>query len=55
MAYQSAIVCDRSDQNYVKHNYQMISDAVCSMRACMPIQADWSDDTNEDLESRGKK
>ncbi len=35
--------------------YDSVSDAVCSMRACMPIQADWSDDINADFESRGKK
>jgi len=35
-------------------NYEVISDAVCSVRACKPLSADWKKRIDEDVEARGK-
>ena len=35
-------------------NYEVISDAVCSVRACKPLSADWKKRIDEDVEVRGK-
>ncbi|MDD5924096.1 MAG: hypothetical protein PUC88_04830 [Clostridia bacterium] len=35
--------------------YDSVADAVCSVRACSPLRADWSEEINADFESRGKK
>ncbi len=35
-------------------NYEVISDAVCSVRACRPLSADWKKRIDEDVEARGK-
>ena len=35
--------------------YESVSKAVCNVRACAPLSADWSNDINEDYVKRGKK
>ena len=35
-------------------NYEVISDAVCSVRACRPLSADWKKRIDEDVQMRGK-
>jgi len=35
-------------------NYEVISDAVCSVRACKPLSADWKKRIDEDVKARGK-
>jgi len=35
-------------------NYEVISEAVCSVRACRPLSADWKKRINEDVQKRGK-
>ena len=35
-------------------NYEVIGDAVCSVRACRPLSADWKKRIDEDVQKRGK-
>ena len=35
-------------------NYEVISDAVCSVRACQPLSADWKQRIDMDVQKRGK-
>lgn len=35
-------------------SFDVISEAVCSVRACMPLGADWKARINEDVQKRGK-
>ena len=35
--------------------YESVAKAVCNVRACAPLSADWSNDINEDYIRRGKK
>ena len=35
-------------------NYEVISEAVCSVRACKPLSADWKKRIDEDVKKRGK-
>ena len=35
-------------------NYEVISEAVCSVRACRPLSADWKKRIDEDVQKRGK-
>ena len=35
-------------------NYELISDAVCQVRACMPLQADWKQKIEKDVKKRGR-
>lgn len=35
--------------------YESVAKAVCNVRACQPLQADWSKDLSTDYERRGKK
>jgi len=35
-------------------NYEVIGDAVCSVRACRPLSADWKKRIDEDVKKRGK-
>lgn len=35
--------------------YDAVSSAVCKMRACAPLSADWSESINEDYQKRNKK
>ena len=35
--------------------YESVAKAVCSVRACAPLSADWSNDINEDYVRRGRK
>ena len=34
--------------------YEAVSDAVCSVRACKPMSADWKQKVDEDFQNRGK-
>lgn len=43
--------CDKSGTEL---NFQVISDAVCSVRACQPLSADWKKRIDEDYKSRKK-
>ena len=35
-------------------NYEVISEAVCSVRASRPLSADWKERIDEDVKKRGK-
>ena len=35
-------------------NYEVISDAVCEIRACKPLRADWKKRIDADVENRGR-
>ncbi len=35
--------------------YESVAKAVCNVRACAPLSADWSQDINADYQKRGKK
>lgn len=59
-AAQYGIDSDRAvnynaDEKGTKILYATVSDAVCQMRSCAPLQADWSAEINNDYEKRGKK
>ena len=36
-------------------NFEVVSNAVCSVRACRPLSAEWKSRIDEDYEKRGKK
>ena len=42
------------DQEGTALNYEVISEAVCSVRACRPLSADWKKRIDEDVKKRGK-
>ncbi|MBQ3557584.1 MAG: VWA domain-containing protein [Oscillospiraceae bacterium] len=44
----------KCDEEGTALNYEVISDAVCSVRACKPLGADWKKRINEDVKQRGK-
>ena len=44
----------RCDKAGTALNYEVISDAVCSVRACKPLSADWKKRIDEDVKKRGK-
>ena len=44
----------KCDQEGTALNYEVISEAVCSVRACRPLSADWKKRIDEDVKSRGK-
>lgn len=44
----------RSDERGTALNYEVISDAVCAVRACRPLTADWKTRIDEDVMRRGK-
>lgn len=44
----------RSDEKGTALNYEVISDAVCAVRACRPLTADWKTRIDEDVKLRGK-
>lgn len=44
----------RSDERGTVLNYEVISDAVCAVRACRPLTADWKTRIDEDVMRRGK-
>lgn len=43
-----------ADKEGTRVLYQAVSEAVCSYRAAMPLEADWSEEINADFEKRGK-
>ena len=44
----------KCDEDGTALNYEVISDAVCSVRACRPLAADWKKRIDEDVRKRGK-
>lgn len=44
----------RCDEEGTALNYEVISDAVCSVRASRPLSADWKRRIDEDVQKRGK-
>ena len=44
----------KCDEEGTALNYEVISDAVCSVRACKPLSADWKKRIDEDVQKRGK-
>ena len=44
----------KCDEDGTALNYEVISDAVCSVRACKPLAADWKKRIDEDVRKRGK-
>ncbi len=44
----------KCDEDGTALNYEVISDAVCSVRACRPLAADWKKRIDEDVKQRGK-
>ncbi len=43
-----------SDSKGTELNYRVVSEAICKVRASMPLQADWKMDIEEDYASRSK-
>ena len=44
----------KCDEEGTALNYEVISEAVCSVRACRPLSADWKKRIDEDVKKRGK-
>ena len=44
----------KCDEDGTALNYEVISDAVCSVRACKPLAADWKKRIDKDVKQRGK-
>ena len=44
----------KCDEDGTALNYEVISDAVCSVRACKPLAADWKKRIDADVKQRGK-
>ena len=44
----------KCDEKGTALNYEVISEAVCSVRACRPLSADWKKRIDEDVQKRGK-
>ena len=44
----------RCDKEGTALNYEVISEAVCSVRACKPLSADWKKRIDEDVKRRGR-
>ena len=44
-----------SDHTGTALNYEVVSEAVCRVRAGAPLKADWKEKIEEDYEARGKK
>jgi hypothetical protein len=42
----------RSDKRGTRLNYEVVSDAICTVRACAPLSADWKEKIEEDYERR---
>ena len=59
-AAQYGIGSDRAvnynaDEKGTKILYSTVSESICRMRSNAPLQANWSDEINEDYKKRGKK
>jgi len=44
----------KCDEKGTALNYEVISEAVCCMRACQPLSADWKKRIDEDVRKRGR-
>ena len=44
----------KCDEKGTALNYEVINEAVCSVRACRPLSADWKKRIDEDVQKRGK-
>ena len=44
----------KCDEEGTALNYEVISEAACSVRACKPLSADWKKRIDEDVKKRGK-
>ena len=44
----------KSDRRGTALNFEVISDAVCCVRACRPLAADWKERIDEDVRKRGR-
>ena len=44
----------KCDEEGTALNYEVISEAVCSVRACRSLGSDWKKRIDEDVEKRGK-
>ena len=44
----------KCDEEGTALSYEVISEAVCSVRACKPLRADWKKRIDEDVKKRGK-
>ena len=44
----------KCDEEGTALNYEVINEAVCSVRACKPLSADWKKRIDEDVKKRGK-
>ena len=44
----------KSDRKGTALNFEVISDAVCCVRACRPLAADWKERIDEDVRKRGR-
>ena len=44
----------KCDEEGTALNYEVISDAVCAVRACKPLSANWKKRIDEDVQARGK-
>lgn len=42
----------RSDKRGTRLNYEVVSDAICTVRTCAPLSADWKEKIEEDYERR---
>ena len=44
----------KCDKEGTALNYEVINEAVCSVRACRPLSADWKNRIDKDVQKRGK-
>ena len=44
-----------SDSEGTQLNYEVVSEAICAVRASAPLSADWKRRIDEDYQNRGKK
>lgn len=42
----------RSDKQGTRLNYEVVGEAICKIRACEPLAADWKDKIEEDYRNR---
>ncbi len=43
----------RSDRQGTRLNYEVVSEAICQVRSCAPLSADWKQRIEEDRQARG--
>ena len=44
-----------SDSEGTALNYEVVSDAICSVRCSAPLKSDWKKRIDEDYKKRGRK